>query len=298
MSDETAPKMVSRMQTEVQLPENCQAILADRAFITTAGLAKGDVFALAASQAFLYDTHYCSVDRQKEPTIAACASFASGLRVYDIRDPEHPTEIAYWNAGLASTGAGALGANLAVARPVIRSDLAQIWFPDAFKGFHVLQFRDGVWPFAKQDPCPARDPYLAQYDLGYKACRAERHRVVQLPGARPCRTRPTLTLGLRRKVRRARVFVNGRLARTVRGHHRRITLRGLPRARFTVRVVARLAGGRTVVRTRRYRSCIPQPRARAAGVSSVSQTVITPQMRQSLERVLLLCRLSAQQRSV
>ncbi|MEA2167771.1 MAG: hypothetical protein QOF76_1071, partial [Solirubrobacteraceae bacterium] len=61
MSDETAPKMVSRMQTEVQLPENCQAILADRAFITTAGLAKGDVFALAASQAFLYDTHYCSV---------------------------------------------------------------------------------------------------------------------------------------------------------------------------------------------------------------------------------------------
>ena len=50
-----------------------------------------------------------------------------------------------------------------------------------------MQFRDGVWPFPGQEPCPHADRYLAQYDLGYKECRASRHKTIQLPSANTCR---------------------------------------------------------------------------------------------------------------
>lgn len=291
LSDETKPREVSKLQTEVMLPENCSKVLADRAFLTVDGLTAGDVFPIVGSQVFLYDSHYCSVDRVVDPTITACASFGSGVRVYDIRDPAKPKEIAYYNAGTVSTGAGALLANAAVARPVIRSDLGQIWFPDAYKGFHVVQFRDGVWPFKGQDPCPAEDPYLAQYDLGYEDCRKARKAAVQLPSSKPCRSRRDFTIRLRRgvRVRLAKVFVNGKLKKTVRNSRSaRIDLKGLPRGRYTVRVVITTAGGRRIVQTRRYRTCVPsgaRPKTRAVTVSVADQ--------QAVEQVLLLCRLAA-----
>ncbi len=292
LSDETRPKEVSKLQTEVMLPENCATVLADGVFLNPDGLAAGDVFPTIGSRVFLYDSHYCSVDRVVDPTITACSSFGSGVRVYDIRDPAKPKEIAYYNAGTVSTPDGsATVANAAVARPVIRSDLGQIWFPDAYKGFHVVQFRDGVWPFKDQDPCPADDVYLAQYDLGYEDCRAARRKAVQLPSTKPCRSRRDFTIRLRRgvRVRVAQVFVNGKLKKTVRNSRRaRIDLKGLPRGRYTVRVVVRTAGGKRIVQTRRYRTCVPsgtRPKTRAVTVSAADQ--------QAVEQVLLLCRLAA-----
>jgi len=291
LSDEAKPKTVSRLQTEVMLPENCAAVLADRAFLTTDGLTAGDVFPIVGSQVFLYDSHYCSVDRVVDPTITACASFGSGVRVYDIRDPAAPKEIAYFNAGTVSTGAGALLANAAVARPVIRSDLGQIWFADAYKGFHAVQFRDGVWPFKDQDPCPHEDVYLAQYDLGYADCRAARKKAVQLPSSKPCRSRRDFSIRLRRgvRIRVARVFVDGKLKKTVRNSRRaRIDLTGLPKGRYTVRVVITTTGGKRIVQTRRYRTCVPsakKPKSRAVTVSVADQ--------RQVEQILLLCRLAA-----
>jgi hypothetical protein len=38
----------------------------------------------------------------------------------------------------------------------------------------------------------------------------------------------------------------------------RVNLSGLPRGRYVVRVVARTNTGRTLVRTRRYRTCTPR----------------------------------------
>jgi hypothetical protein len=43
-----------------------------------------------------YSTERCAVDRPINPTMAACGSRGTGTRVYDIRDPLHPAEIAYW----------------------------------------------------------------------------------------------------------------------------------------------------------------------------------------------------------
>lgn len=280
IGDEKRPKLVSKLQTEVMLPENCEKVRADSAFVTTTGLTAGDVFPLIGSRVFLYDSHYCSTDRLHDPTIVACSSFGSGVRVYDIRDPRKPREIAYFNPGSVKSPDGtAFTANAAVARPVIRSDLGQIWFPDIAKGFHVIQFRDGVWPFPGQDPCPHEDYQLEQYDLGYSACRAQRKRTVQLPSARTCRSRRDFTIRLRQpargRIRTVRVSINGKLRHVLRGARvkARIDLRGLPRRRYTIRVVVTTTRGQKITEQRRYRTCVPRARdSRAATQPSGSSS--------------------------
>jgi hypothetical protein len=272
IADERNPKVVSKIFNEVTLPENCAAVAGDSAAFPSNGLTKGDIFGLVGSRVFLYDSHYCSTDRTHDPTIAACASFGSGIRVYDIRDPRAPKEIAYFNPGTTDSPAGAV-ANATIARPVIRSDLGQIWFADIAKGFHTVQFREGVWPFPGQDPCPHEDPYLEQYDLGYRDCRTSRRKTIQLPSARTCRSRRSLSIRLRQpkrgRIRTARVYVNGRRVRVLRGRRlrARVVLRGGAGGRNTVRVVVTTTRGQRIVETRRYRMCVANPRKKARSAS-------------------------------
>jgi hypothetical protein len=65
-----------------------------------------------------YSTERCAVERPINPTMAACGSRGTGTRVYDIRDPLHPAEIAYWKgpaprtAFLPGSGSWSPGADL------------------------------------------------------------------------------------------------------------------------------------------------------------------------------------------
>ena len=85
------------------------------------------------------------------------------------------------------------------------------------------------------------------------------------PGAprRRCRSRRSFTIRLREPKRgrlvAARVYVNGKRVKVVRGKRlrARVNLRGLPKGRYTVRVVAITSTGRRVTETRRYRTCTP-----------------------------------------
>src|SRR4051812_21954638 len=295
IADERNPKVAAKIFNEVTLPENCAAVSGDSATFPSNGLTKGDVFGLVGSRVFLYDSHYCSTDRTHDPTIAACASFGSGIRVYDIRDPHAPKEIAYFNPGTTDSPAGAI-ANATVGRPVVRSDLGQIWFADIAKGFHVVQFRDGVWPFAGQDPCPHEDRYLAQYDLNYADCRASRNKPIQLPGKRTCRSRRDFQIRLHEpklgRIRSARVYVNGKQVKVLRGKRlrSRVNLRGLPKGRYTVRVVVTTTRGRRLVSTRRYRTCIPQ--ARKTALSASAPAVLFARGRDP-QKLLYYCRVLA-----
>lgn len=81
ISDETAPEVITHIQLEIQQPEN-------------AALRQEDV---ASNGAFGYEAHYCTVDRPENPTALACGYFNSGIRVFDIRNPRDPVEIAYFN---------------------------------------------------------------------------------------------------------------------------------------------------------------------------------------------------------
>jgi hypothetical protein len=183
---------------------------------------------------------------------------------------------------------------------VIRSDLGQIWFADIAKGFYTVQFRDGVWPFPGQNPCPHEDPYLAQYDLGYRDCRASRRKTIQLPSSRTCQSRRSFLIRLRQptrgRIRTARVYVDGKRVKVLRRGRltARVDLRGLPKGRYTVRVVVITTRGRRIVERRRYRTCIPNPRRRAR---SRSRPAVLYAAGRDAQGYAYYCRLLAAQRS-
>jgi hypothetical protein len=81
---------------------------------------------------------------------------------------------------------------------------------------------------------------------------------VVLPASRSCTSRRRFTIRLPREAVSARVRVNGKLVRTLRGKRlrARVDLRGLPRTRVRVTISARLRSGRVVRATRTYRTCV------------------------------------------
>jgi hypothetical protein len=60
----------------------------------------------------------------------------------------------------------------------------------------------------------------------------------------------------RKRVVRVRIYVNGRLRKSVRGHRvKRVRVTRLPQGVFRVKIVARTANGQRVTSVRSYRGC-------------------------------------------
>lgn len=92
----------------------------------------------AANGAFGYDAHYCTVDRPENPRAMACGWIQSGIRVFDVTDPDRFREIAYFNppaqtgknlqlpnslhATLGSIAAPPIIGTLAVARAILQGE--------------------------------------------------------------------------------------------------------------------------------------------------------------------------------
>lgn len=149
ISDERHPVIVSKLKTEILMPENYDKFREGRDY----NLERGGVVAdpRTSSPPFGYNTHYCSVDRQDDPTILACSNFMSGVRIFDIRDFAAPREIAYYNPGGDGTlMPGSYGGHTAAyttAAPRIVTETGEIWFTDMDAGFFVTRLAEGVWPF-------------------------------------------------------------------------------------------------------------------------------------------------------
>ena len=143
ITDETAPQVVSKLKLEVHLPANEHATQQE----------------WAASGIFVYDGHYCSVDRYVEPTALACGYFESGIRVFDIRDPAAPTEIAYYNPpaisdrALPASSHGGGTADRCSAQVRLLPSAGQLWTHCQDNEFMTLEFANGAWPVE----WPARD---------------------------------------------------------------------------------------------------------------------------------------------
>jgi len=149
ISDETNPKLVSRLGLETHDPANFNAVIPD---LTGLGV-------------FMYGSHYCSVDNKQKATTLACGYFNSGIRVFDIRDPAHPKEIAYWNpAGTTTATVGSNHASLGQwraggpdwcsAQVHLDASTGTLWTTCQDNGFVTLKFTNGVWPFP-QSKTPA-----------------------------------------------------------------------------------------------------------------------------------------------
>jgi hypothetical protein len=156
MKDETKPKIVSRLALETHNPANCSKVLPD----------------LVGLSIFTYGSHYCSVDNKHHATTLACGYFNSGIRVFDIRNPRRPKEIAYYNpAGVstASPGSNHVIANNFVARGPdwcsaqvhlrVSEDHGRqgtLWTTCQDNGLLMLKFENGVWPFEDSSTPPGQ----------------------------------------------------------------------------------------------------------------------------------------------
>jgi hypothetical protein len=139
ISNELVPIVVSKLKLEVHLPENCAAVHPEG----------------GCGSIFVYDGHYCSVDRKIEPTVVGCGYFESGIRVFDIRDPLNPKEIAYYNPGglnqvlpgSSHSGTAATPTDRCAAQVRFIPERAELWTHCQDNEFLVLRFTNGVWPF-------------------------------------------------------------------------------------------------------------------------------------------------------
>ena len=142
ISDETNPRQVSEVLLEMNAPEKCASVLPD----------------LAGLSIFTYGTHYCSVDNRNNATTLACGMFNSGIRVFDIRNPRRPKEIAYFYPAGATTLSGGsnhpLGNNFVAGGPDwcsaqvhLDAERGTVWTTCQDNGLLMLKFERGVWPF-------------------------------------------------------------------------------------------------------------------------------------------------------
>lgn len=122
VSDERNPQLVSKFMTEALEPSHCQEALEKQGGI---GISFG------------VGTHYCSVDRTTDPRLLGCGFWEGGLRVFDIRNPWRPKEVAYFDTGSGSVPG----------LPHFRPDRREVWVAvgNADSNFYVLRFpKDGV----------------------------------------------------------------------------------------------------------------------------------------------------------
>jgi hypothetical protein len=123
IADETAPVVVSNMRLEVNQAE---AHRGEQAGDNGTGSLQN------------YTGHYCDVPSRVDPGIVACTFILSGLRVFDIRDPHAPKEIAYFNGPIN-------GSAYAMASPSFAPERREVWYSDGNSGFYAVRLTNGVW---------------------------------------------------------------------------------------------------------------------------------------------------------
>jgi hypothetical protein len=131
ISDETKPVVVSDLRLEVHQPEHRDEIADDPgAQLPVQG----------------YAGHYCNIPTRVDPDIVACSMIVSGLRVFDIRDPLKPREVAYFNAPVNPRSTPVFEAsNWAMSSPAFVPERKEIWYTDGYSGLYVVRVTNGVW---------------------------------------------------------------------------------------------------------------------------------------------------------
>ena len=231
VEDEQKPRVVSDLRLDVHQPENFDKIRNDNG---------------AQNSLQGYAGHYCNVPSRVEPGIVACSYILSGLRIFDIRDPERPRELAYFNAPvdpriIPAAGVAPPPSNWAMSSPSFVPERGEIWYSDGLSGFYAVRVTNGRWPF--KSGSSGGPGCLRSATLGFKLHRVEGTRVV-----------------------RVEATVNGkRRLRQTGNDIKRITLRGLKRSgKLTIRIVSTHNTGAKVVSTRTWNGCKKgKPKVRA-----------------------------------
>jgi hypothetical protein len=91
--------------------------------------------------------HYCATSSPTNPTLLACSTINSGLRVFNISDPTKPREVAYFiSPPKAAALLGLLPGDVAVSQPAFDAKRHEIWYTDASSGFYAVKLSSAAWP--------------------------------------------------------------------------------------------------------------------------------------------------------
>ena len=101
VADETHPKIIAKLRMEVDDPANCAALRAETP-PDVPGTAPGTNLP-SISGTTNYSVEACVADNPDDTKMLACGAQNAGLRVFDVSDPIHPKEIAYWKSGAVRT---------------------------------------------------------------------------------------------------------------------------------------------------------------------------------------------------
>jgi hypothetical protein len=142
IGDEKNPRVISKLRLEIGDPANCAAIISGPPDIISSS------------------SHYCGVDRVKNPRLLACTYREAGLRVFNISDPFHPREIAYykprarrtevrpgsvfWGPQYANGGDRTSDQTPSQVRFKRHKGELHLWFTSEDNGFQIVRFTNGV----------------------------------------------------------------------------------------------------------------------------------------------------------
>jgi hypothetical protein len=87
------------------------------------------------------------VPKEVNPEIVACTFTNSGLRIFNIHDPLHPREVAYFiSPPKRALANGLSGSDFALSEPAFDPATREVWSTDAASGLYVLKLHPSVWP--------------------------------------------------------------------------------------------------------------------------------------------------------
>jgi hypothetical protein len=129
ISDPAHPRTISEFGLGINQPANCLQQLA-------AG--END------------SVHYHDVDDPNDTTFVMASMWNAGLRIFDVRHPDKPTEVAYFNPGDVNRGAGV---TLDQAWGHVRyvAERGQIWVATAYGGLWVLRLEPQLRQYLRLD---------------------------------------------------------------------------------------------------------------------------------------------------
>jgi hypothetical protein len=224
IADEKSPRIVSNLRLQINQPKEHAQYGSDPG-------AQGDTHGGAQG----YAAHYCNIPTRVNPTIAACSFIASGLRLFDISDVQHPKEIGYYvaptqtkfeNSGQAS--------NFAMSQPAFVPERHEVWFTDGTSGFYALKVNN--WPSGGS----ANSGVLG-------TCKSSARKTYTLKLPRGTKARSVRASQGKKRVRVLRVKrMRGKARVTVRA-------KGLRAGELRFRV--KLNNGKTVKRSRKFKGC-------------------------------------------
>jgi hypothetical protein len=173
ISNEAKPFVVADMRLQVDQPADHHA-------------AGNDPGTLSPAQG--YAAHYCNIPTEVNPKLVACSFIASGLRLFNIADIEHPKEVGYFVAPTTpNTETGYSESDYAMSKPAFDVARHDIWYTDGGTGFYVVHVTNGVWPTstpaattpAATKGCPPARGRLSGKSLGAVSLGMTRSRVTR-----------------------------------------------------------------------------------------------------------------------